>query len=138
MSIKWCPLGELTVEALKTTPIWEWRENGGAEEVRPTSLDCIPEADGNAVHLVFTKFSLADGKVEFGYCSPGDDSGLDYIQPVIICEEIHWNLLDGEPPQTLSGKNIFPLKFECLVPCDGKYLKQTIEHSSKKEPHSNG
>ena len=138
MSIDWRPLKELTVEALQTTPIWEWRESSGAEEVRPTSLDRIPEGDGNTVHLAFTKFNLANGKVKFGYCSPGDDSGLDYIQPVIICDEIHWNLLEGEPPQTLLGKNIFPLIYECLVPCEGKYLKQTIEHHPKKRPHSDG
>ncbi len=138
MNIEWRPVEKLTVEALQATHVWEWRESGAVEEVRPTSLDRIPESDGNTVHLAFTKFILANGITMFGFCSPGDDSSLDYIQPVIIWDDIHWDLWKGDPPKKILEKNIFPMKYECLVPCEGKYLKETIKHSPNNRLNFDG
>ena len=128
--MEWRPIAKLKVDDLWTRPIWEWREIDGAEEVRPTMLDSIPGADGNIVHIALTEFTLANGNTLFGYCSPGDDSGLDYTQPVIIHEGSHWSLYKGNDPMLLQGKKIYPIQYKCLVPCNGVCLKQSI---SKKE-----
>ncbi len=122
----WRSVDELTVADLKATPVWEWREQGGEEQVRATTLDSIPETDGNTVHIALTQFTLTDGTTMFGFCSPGDDSGLDYIQPVIMSEYGHWNLWEGKKNIPKSDETIFPLVYECLVECEGKNLKQTI------------
>ena len=37
-----------------------------------------------------------DGTILLGYCSPEDDSGLDYTQPTIIYENKHINLFEIE------------------------------------------
>jgi hypothetical protein len=128
----WRSIDELTVADLKTTPVWEWREQGGKEEVRATTLGSIPEADGNSVHIALTQFTLADGTTMCGFCSPGDDSGLDYIQPVIVSEHGRWNLWEGKKKIPKSDKDVFPLVYECLVKCNGKNLKQTIKEAPNK------
>ena len=130
--MEWHPISQLSIEDLKSSPVWEWRESEYSEEARPTALDSIPEADGNLVYIALTKFTLLNGEELYGYCSPGDDSGLDYIQPVIILEDCQWNIYEGPLPSQMRERNIFPIAFECLVPCNGKFLKQLISRTHNK------
>jgi hypothetical protein len=140
MNLDWRPVDELTVYDLNAIPVWEWQECDGGERVRATTLESVPEADGSAVYIAFTRFTLADGTVMFGFCSPGDDSGLDYIQPVIVSEHGHWNLWEGMKNVPKSGEAIFPLVFECLVECEGRRMKSTIQKANRhgKQPTSGG
>ena len=49
----------------------------------PFGLIYLQHPDREA-YIARTRFVLADGSEWWGYCSPTDDSGLDYIQPVIL------------------------------------------------------
>ncbi len=131
--MKWRSIRNLDVSDLQHCPVWEWQESDRGEEVRPTDLDSVPEADGNTVHISLTQYTLANGKVMQGYCSPGDDSGLAYIQPVIIHKGNHWNISRSAPPRALSGSGLFPIAYECQVRCDGKILNASIADTQIKD-----
>lgn len=134
--MSWRPITHLSVSDLETTPVWEWRERNGLEECRPTNLGSVPEADGNTVHIAHTRFMLSDGTVMFGYCSPGDDSSVDYIQPMIINENGHWNIWEGKGSLGILDESDFPLTYDCLVPSESKYLKRTIEEAPNQGPET--
>ena len=72
-----------------------------------------------------------------GFCSPTDDSGLGYVQPVIVTARGHISLWFDEPPPraTIADQwsrlgvievDIFPVKYECLIPVDGRTVRGTI------------
>ncbi|NEQ44650.1 MAG: hypothetical protein F6K00_14230 [Leptolyngbya sp. SIOISBB] len=130
-------LRQLTNNDLASNPIWECC---GDADATTSVTPCASFADPDRVgYIARTKFILNDGSVHFGYCSPSDDSGLDYIQPVIIASGGHvpfWH--DTQPshpePDTmlrLLGKkaaDVFPVQFSCLASFDGTMLSGTITH----------
>src|SRR5207248_4125604 len=72
-----------------------------------------------------------------GFCFPADDSGIDYLQPVIIAGSVHVSFwFDGAPGrETLETQwralgrqpaQIFPVGFRCLVPVDGRTVSGRI------------
>jgi hypothetical protein len=76
---------------------------------------------------------LADGSEWWGYCSPPDDSGLDYVQPVILTVDgpvrFWYDQRPSEPEPAracrLLGKRpeeVFPVCFECVVPIGGRHV----------------
>jgi hypothetical protein len=90
------------------------------------------------VFVAGTTFRLADGSEWPGLCSPGDPSGLDYLQPVMLVDGRHLSLWSEVPPevplfeavpQALGRKvlEVFPLSFVCHVPVDGTLVSGTIE-----------
>lgn len=134
-------LPSLTNEDLAANPIWLYEGESDATAV-VQAVDSFTEPDKRA-YIARTKFTLADGAVIFGYCSPTDESGLDYVQPVIIAPSGHiafWR----DPPETppsdgelavLLGKsveNVFPCRFESLVPFEGGYLVSVIPASNER------
>ena len=123
-------LRDLTVEDLHTTPVWKFF--GGSDEdalVEPTSRSTLSEAE-HETYIAVTEFVLANGQKYFGFCSPVDDSGLDYVQPVIVTGQGHICLWFDEPPArdvlveqwTRLGaleSQVFPIRYNCLVPVNG-------------------
>ena len=122
-------LVELTVEDLASDPVWRYEGGIGLSAlVVPAKRSTLSRAD-DEVFLAATDFELFDGSRHAGFCFPADDSGIDYLQPVIIAAAGHvnfwtegsaspeelarrWRALGKEPGQ------IFPVAFQCRVPVD--------------------
>ena len=133
----WKPVTNLTVADLLETPVWELRSESGEELVRPTALRELHEYSDGPVHIALTTFTLGDGQLRHGYCSPADSSGIDYTQPVIItssgrvslCQEVtaprellnHFALwLETDPAKML------PITVESRVPVDGSFYREIV------------
>ena len=126
-------LNQLTLEDLKGAPVWRYVGESDADaRVEPTELSSISEYSAG-VFLVRATFTLNDGSVLGGYCSPADSSGLDYVQPVIILDGDHVPLFLESPPQDAEPEttcvrlgrphgDIFPLHFRAEIPVDGSFV----------------
>ena len=123
------PLHDLTNIDLQKHPIWIY-EGESDEKAIVKPVENFDNANEKA-YIVRTRFQLADGTEMFGYCSPTDDSGLDYIQPVIITPKGHarfWydSSPDHSEPDFLCGlldrkiEKIFPVKYECEISFEGQ------------------
>jgi hypothetical protein len=131
------PLRDLTIDDLHMTPVWQ--SLGGADEealVVPTRRTTLSESDQDTF-LAVTEFVLGNGQRHLGFCSPTDDSGLDYVQPVIVTTKGQVTLWFHEPPSQglladqwsrlgVPETDVFPIKYECPVPVDGRTVKGTI------------
>lgn len=122
-------LSSLTPEELLSTPVWRYRSPEGDDraEVDPSDLTELTE-DSEETFIALTHFTLSDGTRFFGYCSPVDPSGLDYIQPVLIAGSEHIRLWEGFPAESIAAllqrsiEQVFPISFECRVPVDGSIV----------------
>jgi hypothetical protein len=132
-------LVDLTIEDLSTTPVWRYEGGSGAEAVVvPTGRSSLSGED-DEVCLAATEFTLCDSSRHLGFCFPVDDSGLDYLQPVIltragqvsfwfdgpIAQEVlaaQWNALGKRPEE------VFPVQYRCLVPVAGRTVTGVIPH----------
>lgn len=132
-------LVDLTIEDLSTTPVWRYEGGSGAEAVVvPTGRSSLSGED-DEVCLAATEFTLCDSSRHLGFCFPVDDSGLDYLQPVIltrngqvsfwfdgpIAQEVlaaQWNALGKR------AEEVFPVQFRCLVPVAGRTVTGVIPH----------
>jgi hypothetical protein len=124
-------LWDLTEEDLRCNPIWRYEgESDAVALVVPTLGFAEPD---HQAYIARTRFVLADGSEWWGYCSPTDDSGLDYMQPVIVTQAglvRFWH--EGLVPESetahacrLLGRTpeqVFPVRFECVVPFDGRLV----------------
>jgi len=131
-------LADLTAEDLRAVRVWRYEGGTGAEAtVAPIERAALSQAD-DEIFLATTDFELFDGTMCFGYCFPADDSGLDYLQPVIVSGAQHvafW--FDGPAdPEVLGAQwralgkrpeEIFPVAFHCLVPVDGRTISGRID-----------
>jgi hypothetical protein len=125
-------LCELTEEDLRSCSLWRYEgESDATASVFPSLT--FAEADQHA-YIARTRFVLADSSEWWGYCSPTDESGLDYIQPVLLtpagpirfwyekpepeADVAHACRLLGRPPE-----GVFPIQFECVVPFEGRLLQ---------------
>ena len=128
-------LRDLTNDDLATTPVWECK--GGLDEIATVSKAKGFHDLDNTVYVARTRFMLNDGTELFGYCSPTDDSGLDYVQPVIVTHDGHARFWYDQRPVhkepeylcSIIGKTlgeIFPVQYECLLPVAGQIVKATI------------
>lgn len=122
-------LRELTVEDLARCPIW--RFEGRSDDAASVSPVASFERPDQEAYIAHTRFVLADGSEWWGYCSPTDDSGLDYVQPVILTANGPVRFWYESPPAEpeparacrLLGKRpeqVFPVRFECIVPIEGR------------------
>ncbi len=135
------PLLSLTNEDLAVHPIWLYEgESDVLASVSPS--DSFAQPDQRA-YIARTRFTLRNATVMFGYCSPTEDSGLDYIQPVVIGPSGHIPFWRDPPETPLSdaeiaaqlGKlpeDVFPCTFESLVPFEGVHLVRAIFRSDAK------
>jgi hypothetical protein len=89
------------------------------------------------VFLAATEFFLPDSSRHLGFCFPVDDAGIDYLQPVVVTPagQVRFWFDGAVAPETLStqwralGKRkeeVFPVRFRCLVPVDGRFVEGTI------------
>ena len=76
-------LAELTAEDLVACPVWRYEGGSGADAlVAPTRRKTLSQSD-DEIFLAATAFELFDSSQHSGFCFPADDSGIDYLQPVI-------------------------------------------------------
>jgi hypothetical protein len=136
------PFTELTADdfvAYRT-----WRHLGGADAtaiVEPQLFSEISEDDA-AVYLAATDFTFSDGTASAGFCSPADDSGLDYVQPVIFGPHGQVPLWRPELGAAASkiiarelGKTVtqvFPLAWHSKVLVDGEVRNGRIAEADLK------
>jgi hypothetical protein len=125
------PLRDLTDDDLRRFPIWRYEgESDAVALVYPAADFTEP---GRHAYIARTRFLLADGSEWWGYCSPTDDSGLDYVQPVILAPGGSvWFWYDESPPEPeparacrllgRSPEQVFPVRFECVVPFEGRFV----------------
>jgi hypothetical protein len=121
---------------LDACPIWRYL--GDDDERATVEPDETFRVDGSGgAWIAKTTFTLADGTVLPGYCSPIDD-GIDYVQPVIIDGRRHVPLfseaasrgVDAAAVANALGKTgaaVFPIRFECAprLP-DGSCLRGVV------------
>jgi hypothetical protein len=129
-------LQELTVEDLARCPIW--RFEGQSDDAASVSPAPAFERPDQEAYIARTRFVLADGSEWWGYCSPTDDSGLDYLQPVIVTANGPVRFWHEAPPAEaeparacrLLGKRpeqVFPARFECIVPVEGRRVAGELQ-----------
>jgi hypothetical protein len=131
-------LNSLTVEDLTRQPCWKFFMLDNIEFVLPVEKEGISETDSDN-YIVLTEFFLNDKTKHFGFCSPQDTSGLDYIQPVIITSNGHLplyfdtikNLDLPELTNKIINKEIdkvFPLTFITRIKCDKEYYEGKLDN----------
>jgi PilZ domain-containing protein len=130
-------LAELTVKDLAASPVWRYEGGSGAEAlVAPADRRSLSQWD-DEIFLAATNFVLSDSSRHVGFCFPADDSGIDYLQPVIVSGSRHvsfwfeggvsqaalarqWKALGKQPAE------IFPITFQCRIPVDGRTVTGRI------------
>lgn len=130
-------LVELTAEDLATNPVWRYEGGSGTNALlAPSKRASLSQMD-DEIFLAATEFVLVDSSRHSGFCFPADDSGIDYLQPVIVGDSGHVAFWFDVPPtaEVLSrqwrafGKEpgeIFPVEFRCTVPVDGRTVSGSI------------
>jgi hypothetical protein len=132
-------LADLTIEDLTASPVWRF-EGGSGEDAAVVAepRDFLSQLD-DEIFLAATEFTLPDSSQHLGFCFPVDDAGLDYLQPVIVTPTAHVRFwFDGLiAPEVLSAQwsalgkreeEIFPVRFRCRVPVDGRTVAGVIPH----------
>src|SRR5215471_17152647 len=105
--------------------------------VAPSKRVTLSQSD-DEIYLAATDFELFDSTAHVGFCFPADDSGIDYLQPVIVSPSGHVNFwFDGPATPTILsnqwkalGKQlheIFPVSYRCLVPVDGRTVSGRVD-----------
>ena len=137
-------LNALTVEDLASSPVWLYEGGAGAEAmVAPSDRKSLSRSD-DEIFLAATEFELFDASRQFGFCFPADDSGIDYLQPVIVTGARHVSFWFDAPVtrETLASQwsalgrdpgAIFPVAFRCLVPVDGRTVVGSIDGVASSE-----
>jgi hypothetical protein len=126
-------VSELKAEDFERSKVWEYRgDSDMTATVEPSSQTELAEDDGN-VYLASTEFRLADGTMLRGFSSPTDDSGADYVQPVIFHggnQLILWS--DSRGMDNISeamGKqthDVYPIHWKSEVLVNGEIRKGDI------------
>jgi PilZ domain len=142
-------LGDLTVEDLAANLVWRYEGGNGSDAlVSPADRKALSQMD-DEIFLAATEFELFDSSRYAGYCFPADDSGIDYLQPVIVIASRHLSFWFDTPvkPETLAAQwsaldkkadAIFPVGFRCLVPVDGRTVRGQIDGVASSEALTSG
>jgi len=138
-------LADLTAEDLVASPVWRYEGGIGAEAlVVPANRKSLSQMD-DEIFLAATEFELFDSTRYFGFCFPADDSGIDYLQPVIVGPSRQVSFWFDGPvaPEVLASQwtalgkqpdDIFPVAFRCLVPVDGGTVSGRIAGVEVSQP----
>jgi hypothetical protein len=130
-------LTELKPHDLEAVAVWRYEGEGDDTAlVRATERLELSERD-SATFIARTQFVLADGSQHIGFCSPSDDSGIDYVQPVIVTPEGPVFFWFEEPPTAeflqaqfarlgVDHGEIFPVHYRCTVPLDGRLISGVV------------
>lgn len=127
-------LSEVTVDDFERSKVWVYSgESDAIATVEPSSKTGLVEDDGS-VYLVATEFSLADDTVLSGFTSPTDDSGLDYVQPVIFHNGKQlalWRddtgVIDVSADLGKDSGEVYPIHWLALALVDGEERKGLID-----------
>jgi hypothetical protein len=142
-------LDELSVEDLVASPVWRYEGGSGSDAtIAPSKRASLSQTD-DEIFLAATEFDLFDSSRHSGFCFPADDSGIDYLQPVIVCPAGHVSFwFDGPAaPEMLSNqwralgkepREIFPVAFRCLVPVDDRTVSGRIESVESSQNLTSG
>lgn len=130
-------IAELTRVDLDRAPVWRYEgANDDVATVAATDLRELSESEPTAF-IARTEFVLATGEQFVGFCSPMDDSGLDYLQPVILTPNGPVFFWFEEPPTAEflteqaarlghRHQEIFPIHFRCTVAVNGRFVTGSI------------
>ncbi len=133
------PLRSVTVDDLTKTPVWRYSGSSDSTAMAdPTERISLSES-GQETFIALTEFFLPNGMRHTGFCSPVDDSGLDYVQPVIVTPAGHVRFCFEKPPSAtelaeqwqklgVKPEELFPVQYHCLVPVDGQKIEGAIAH----------
>jgi len=136
---------ELTLDDLRTFPVWEFRvaedspEDQDESTVRPY-IGRGPLNPADRMFVVRAVFTLADGSIMRGYFTPPgrDDAGIGTLQPIIVTElgQVRFWCGTAAPDAkrlahsyALLGKNaerVFPLRFESEVELAGGVIRGSV------------
>lgn len=130
-------LVDLTVGDLTASPVWRYEE-GSSEDALVVAEDraSLSQRD-EEILLAATDFVLTDSSEHLGFCFPVDGENIDYLQPVIVAPAMHVRFwFDGSvAPEVLAAQwkalgrkeeQIFPVRFSCRVPVDGRKVAGVI------------
>jgi hypothetical protein len=129
---------DLELRDLQNNHVWEhWTENG-LEYVKPCDHPEIFE-NSDIGHIVLTVFTLHNMTKYFGFCSPQDLSGLDYIQPTIFTDKGQvtfwkdngWTKEEKDKEMKKLGHEkdeVFPIDYTTKIKCDGEFYKGKIKN----------
>jgi len=129
---------ELTPDDFRQVRTWEYHGDDDLTATAEPSLKSEISEDDGTVYLTATEFRLADGTMLSGFSSPTDNSGLDYIQPVIFHGERQlrlWTNRDGliDISRELGKKRdeVFPIHWRSLVLVNGNTRSGHIEQKGE-------
>jgi len=130
-------LTELTPADLERAAVWHYSgETDETASVRATDRHELSAREAG-LFLARTQFALANGAQHVGFCSPGEEVTLEYLQPVIVTAVGPVYFWFADPPtqeslraqwQKLGARreDIFPVHYRCTVPIGGRYLTGMI------------
>jgi hypothetical protein len=129
---------DVTVDDLVAHPVWRYEGGVGRDAiVVPATKTTLSRSD-DEIFLAGTDFELFDTTKHFGFCFPADDTGIAYLQPVILTRSGPVSFWFDELPSEeklskqwrLLGKDeaeIFPATFRCRVLVDGRIITGRME-----------
>ena len=116
-----------------------WRYDGDTDDSAIVHATDHAELTGreHETFIARTQFVLADGSQHTGFCSPGEGTDLEDLQPVILTPEGPVYFWFAQPPtreflvrqwHRLGGNagEIFPIHFRCAVPVRGAFVTGMI------------
>ena len=138
-------LVDLTVDDLVMHPVWRYEGGLGRDAVVVPATKTTLSRSDDEIFLAGTDFELFDTTKHFGFCFPADDTGIAYLQPVIVTRSGPVSFWFDESPSDdklakqwrLLGKDeseIFPATFRCRVLVDGRIVTGRITSVESAEP----
>ncbi len=118
-------LTEITAQDFERSKVWKYYGTSDDNATVEASAKTDLVEDDDHIYLVATEFRLADGTIMRGFTSPADNSGLDYVQPVIFHDGgqlVQWSedsrLQNIAHDLGRSAEDVYPIYWKSEVPVD--------------------
>src|SRR5262245_4139795 len=142
-------LVDLTMDDLVAHPVWRYEGGVGRDAIVVHATKATLSRSDDEIFLAGTDFELFDTTKHFGFCFPADDTGIAYLQPVIVTRSGPVSFWFDESPSDeklskqwrLLGKNeaeIFPATLRCRVLVDGRIVTGRITGVESADPSPKG